>query len=82
MALRSSVRCYDTEIGRNRAVGSLRRVGWVVSGKGTKVIDGVTVYTLTCNKPWPSVGRLLQALVAAKTAFIAVMNGTARREAA
>lgn len=81
MALRSSVRVYDTEVSRNHAVGSLTRYGWRITNRGSRVIDGTTVYTITCHRPWPTVGRLLRALRAAREAFMAVMNGTSRQAA-
>jgi len=77
MAFQKTVRVYSTEVGRNRATGSLKLNGWIVDGKGTQVIEGHTVWTITCHKPWSSVSRLLRAMCAAKAAFISVMNGTA-----
>lgn len=81
MAMKSTVRVYDTELGRNRAVGSLTRNGWRVSNRGAQTIDGHTVYTITCYKPWPTVGRILRAMRAARDAFMEVINRTERQAA-
>lgn len=80
MTFLSTVRVYDTERARNLAIGGLRRWGWDVGekDKGQKVINGRTLYTLSCHKPWPTVDKLLKALAAAKAAFLAVMNGTTK----
>jgi hypothetical protein len=77
MAFQKTVRVYDTERGRNLAVGGLRRWGWDVGARGTRQVNGRTLYTLECSKPWLTVDRLLRALSAAKAAFLSVMNGTA-----
>ena len=76
MAFQKTTRVYDTERGRNLAVGGLRRWGWDVGAKGTKTVNGRTLYTLECSKPWMTVDKLLRALSAAKAAFLSVMNGT------
>jgi hypothetical protein len=76
MAFQNTTRVYSTEVGRNRATGSLKLNGWIVTKKGQEDIGGHIVYTITCHKPWAAVSKLLRAMVAAKAAFVAVMNGS------